>query len=92
MIVRIPLEGQFELDDHEALELNDLDNQLVALVESDNAAQFVPTLAKMLALVRAKGDRVPDTDLRSSAIVLPPEDLTFEEAQALFRGEGLVPG
>ncbi len=92
MIVRIPLEGQFELDDLEALELNDLDNQLVALVETGNATQFAPTLAKMLEFVRARGEHVPDTDLRASAIVLPPADLDFEEAQALFRGEGLVPG
>ena len=91
MIVRIPLEGQFELDDQEAVELNALDNQLVALVESGDSAKFAATLAKMLDYVRARGDHVPDTDLHPSAIVLPPGDLDLDEAQALFKGEGLVP-
>ena len=92
MIVRIPLEGQFELDDAEATELNALDNELVALVERGDRAQFAETLGKMLAYVRARGDLLPDTDLQASAIVLPPGDLDFEEAQALFKGEGLIPG
>ena len=92
MIVRIPVEGQFELDDQEAAALNELDNQLVSLVERGDAAQFAVTLGKMLDFVRTRGDHVPDTELQPSAIVLPPGDLDFEEAQALFKGEGLVPG
>lgn len=92
MIVRIPTEGQFELDDQEAGELNDLDNKLVALVEHGNEAQFSTVLAQMEDLVRTKGDHLPDSDLHASDIVLPPPDLTFEEAQALFKGDGLIPG
>lgn len=92
MIVRIPTEGQFELDDSEANELNELDNQLVALIQGGDENSFAAVLAAMEDLVRTKGDHLPDAELHPSDVVLPPPDLTFEEAQALFSGEGLIPG
>jgi hypothetical protein len=92
MIVRIPLEGQFELDDTEAEELNAQDNKLVEIVAKGDAKQFAANLAKMLDYVRERGDLLPDTELHASTIVLPPGDLELEEAQTMFKGEGLIPG
>jgi hypothetical protein len=34
---------------------------------------------------------VPDDELVVSEVIIPPPDLTFEEARAEFTGEGLIP-
>jgi hypothetical protein len=45
----------------------------------------------MLELVRSRGRRVPDEELVESDVILPPPDVSFEEAKAGFSGEGLIP-
>ena len=45
----------------------------------------------MVGLVRNDCTPVPDDELAVSDVILPPPDLTFEEAQAEFTGEGLIP-
>jgi hypothetical protein len=45
----------------------------------------------MLELVSADGNALPDEELVESDIILPPRDITFEEAQGEFTGEGLIP-
>jgi hypothetical protein len=42
--------------------------------------------------VRDKGQVVDGDDLRESEVILPPPDLTLEEAAEEFSGEGLIPG
>jgi hypothetical protein len=42
--------------------------------------------------VREKGTAVPVDELVESDLVLPDRDLTLEEAEELFVGEGLLPG
>ncbi|OGG49769.1 MAG: hypothetical protein A3F84_16840 [Candidatus Handelsmanbacteria bacterium RIFCSPLOWO2_12_FULL_64_10] len=92
MIVRIASEGQFRLDDSLAVQLNDFDNQLVQVVDSGSEAQFAPLLARMLDFVRSKGQPMADDDLSASQVVLPPPDIDFDEAQHLFKGDGLIAG
>ena len=41
--------------------------------------------------VRTNGTRVPDDDLSASEGIVPPDDLSLEEARQLFEGEGLIP-
>jgi hypothetical protein len=45
-----------------------------------------------VAFVRSNGRKVGDDDLRGSDIILPPPDLSVEEARVAFQGEGLIPG
>jgi hypothetical protein len=45
----------------------------------------------MTEAVRTNGARLPDDDLSPSDGIIPPEDLTLEEARELFEGEGLIP-
>ena len=47
---------------------------------------------QLLDYVRAKGTPVGDDDLFGSDIILPPPDVSLEEAQTEFQGEGLIPG
>jgi hypothetical protein len=45
----------------------------------------------MLELVASDGNAVPQDELVESDVILPPRDVTFEEAKAEFSGEGLIP-
>ena len=92
MIVRIPTEGQFNLPGSYVDQLNDVDNELVEAVETGDRASFRELLDRMLSLVREHGTPVPMDELVESDLMLPVPDLTLEEAQELFVGEGLLPG
>ncbi len=92
MIVRILTEGQFNLPGAHVDELNDIDNRLVEVVEQEDRAKFDVLLKEMLDLVRQKGTPVPIDELVESDLVLPEPDITLEEAEELFTGEGVLPG
>ena len=92
MIIRIPTEGQFNLPGSYVDQLNDVDNELVEAVETGDRASFRELLDRMLRLVREHGTPVPVDELVESDLMLPVPDLTLEEAQELFVGEGLLPG
>ena len=92
MIIRIPTEGQFNLPGSYVDQLNDVDNELVEAVETGDRASFRELLNRMLTLVREHGTPVPVEELVESDLMLPVPDLTLEEAQELFVGEGLLPG
>ena len=92
MIVRILGEGQFNLPGVVIDELNDIDNQMVVAVEAEDEANFTRLLHEMLTLVREKGAPVPVDELVESDLILPESDLTLDEAEHIFIGDGLLPG
>ena len=92
MIVRILSEGQYDLPGAHVDELNKIDNQLVEVVEQENQEEFARLLKSMLDLVREQGTPVPVDELVESDLVLPEPDITLQEAEKLFTGEGLLPG
>ena len=91
MIVRVSGEGQFKLPDEDAERLNDLDNRAVAAVEAGDREGFAELWAQMLELVRSDGQALDEDELEGSDVILPPRDITFEEAQGEFTGDGLIP-
>jgi hypothetical protein len=91
VIVRISTEGQYRLDDGQATKLNDLDNQLVSLVSSGDEKGFRRVFGEMLDLARS-GTELDEEELSESDVILPPPDLSLEEASEEFTGEGLIPG
>jgi len=91
VIVRIANEGQFRLPDEDAGRLNELDNAAVAAAEAKDEAKFNELWQQMLALIQSDGEEVPDDELVESDVILPPRDVTFEEACAEFTGDGLIP-
>ena len=91
MIVRIAGEGQYRLPDGDQDRLNELDNEAVSAVEAGDEAKFQELWAQMLEIVKADGNALPDDELVESDVILPPRDVTFEEAQGEFTGEGLIP-
>jgi len=91
VIVRIATDDQYRLPDEDAARLNELDNQAVAAVDAGDEARFHAVFEEMLTLVRRDGQRLDDDDLEESDVILPPPDLSFDEARHEFTGEGLIP-
>ena len=91
MIVRISGEGQFKLPDEDAERLNELDNEAVAAVDEGDEGRFQELWEQMLSLVQDDGTAVGDDELVESDVILPPRDISFEEAKADFTGDGLIP-
>ena len=91
MIVRISGEGQFRLPDGDADRLNELDNEAVAAVEAGDEDKFQSLFGEMVSLVESDGEAIADDELVESDVILPPRDVSFEEAAGEFTGEGLIP-
>jgi hypothetical protein len=91
VIVRLMGEGQFRVDDTLVERLNELDEQAAAAVEQGDEAALSGALARMGALVREGGDQLADADLSPSEAIVPPDDLSLDEARELFTGDGLIP-
>jgi hypothetical protein len=92
VIVRISTEGQYEVPDSDTDELNQLDNRAVDACETTDEASFGKAFGELLDFVRSHGRAVPDDELVGSDIILPPPDVSLEEARTEFQGEGLIPG
>jgi hypothetical protein len=91
VIVRISGEGQFNLPDEDAERLNELDNRAVSAVEQGDETGFRELWSQMLELVASDGNAVPEDELVASDVILPPRDVSFEEAKGEFTGDGLIP-
>jgi len=93
VIVRISNEGQYRLDDDLHARLNGLDDDVVAAVDAGDEARFHESYEELLRFIREEGTELDDDDLHPSQFILPPADLTYEEAKDAghFDGEGLIP-
>lgn len=91
MIVRLMGEGQFRVADDLLGRLNELDDRAQSSLESEDEAALDGTLEEMWTLVRDAGEKLPDDELATSDVAIPPSDLTLEETRRLFSPEGLIP-
>jgi PspA-Associated protein len=91
MIVRISGEDQYRLSDADAEQLKQLEKAVVAVVDGGQKDGFDTALRALLDFVRTHGERLSSDELEASNMILPPSDLTFEEAGREFSGEGLIP-
>jgi len=92
VIIRIATEGQYELTESDAEVLNELDNQAVAACEAGDEEGFKQSFKELIEFVRKHGHPVSEDRLDPSDVIVPPPDVSFQEAQAEFSGEGLIPG
>lgn len=92
MIVRIMGEGQVKLDDSHFAELNKLDDELLAEMESGDEAGFRRTLGALLDAVQPAGLSLPDDALEPSELILPAPEASLEEVREMLTDEGLIPG
>jgi hypothetical protein len=91
VIVRIMGEGQWRVDDDALRELDSLDSEAAKLLEEGDEEGLRRVLATMAERVRQHGEQLPDADLHPSDAIVPPTDLSLDEARQLFEGEGLIP-
>jgi hypothetical protein len=91
VIVRISGEAQYEIDESHHTALNTFDNEVVAAVDAGDEAAFADRWGALLDFIRANGQETADDDLSGSDLILPPADITFDEAGEEFTGDGLIP-
>ncbi|MFF3287436.1 hypothetical protein [Streptomyces sp. NPDC003023] len=91
MIVRIMGEGQLEVAERHLPELNKLDDELLAEIESGDGSGFRRTLHALLEKIRDLGEPLPDASLEPSELILPAAEATLEEVRELLGDNGLIP-
>jgi hypothetical protein len=92
VIIRILTEGQFEVPDSLVAHLNELDNAVLAALDSGDEHEFRISLAALLGAVREAGTPVAADFLGASDATLPYADATVEETRELLKSDGLIPG
>jgi hypothetical protein len=92
VIVRISGEGQYDVADDDVAALNELDSATVTACQAGDGSGFADVYAKLVEFVRSKGNKLDDDELLGSDIILPPPDLSVQEARKAFQGDGLIPG
>jgi hypothetical protein len=91
VIVRLLGEGQFRVDDALISRLNELDDEIARAVEAGDEQALWKGLQELAETVRANGSRLSDEELTPSDAVIPPEDLTLDEARELLSDDGFIP-
>jgi hypothetical protein len=91
VIVRLLGEGQFRVDDALIGRLNELDDEVERAVAAEDERALWTGLQALGDAVREHGVKLADDDLSPSDAIIPPEDLSLEEAQELLQDEGFIP-
>ncbi|HLN06698.1 MAG TPA: hypothetical protein VK217_10500 [Acidimicrobiales bacterium] len=87
MIVRILGEGQFELREDQVAALEELDQQLVAALDSGDESRFTAALTRLVQTVRSDGTPVATDRFVPSDLTLPHESATLAEVRELLASE-----
>lgn len=90
MIVRIQSEGQYEVADEAISRLDELDNRLYGLMQAGDESAFCGVLGDMISLVKREGTPLPIDRLVPSDVILPPSDISLDEARQLLTDEGFL--
>ncbi|MDW5550267.1 PspA-associated protein PspAA [Methanosarcina sp.] len=89
MIIRIMGEGQYRAPEALCDELNQIDNRIVDLVNEGKVEEFRSELARLISQIKERGEPIKAEEILESDIIVPPEDLSFEEAKDVFKGSGI---
>ena len=91
MIVRIFSDGQYRIPEDAQKQLHELDAQTVEAIDAGDETAFKSSYGALVELIHSSGERLSDDELEPSDLMLPPADITLEEAREEFTGEGLLP-
>jgi hypothetical protein len=92
MIIRIMGQGQFEVKSSLFDDLNKIDNKIVEYVQKGNEKGYKKSLADLIGIITREGQMVDNKELVESDVIVPPADMTLEEARQVFRGKGIFEG
>ena len=91
MIVRLMGAGQYRVEESVRQSLNELDDRAQAAIEAGDEVTLDEVLEEMWQVVRRAGEPLPDEEIATSDVLIPPSDLTLEETQQLISHEGFIP-
>jgi hypothetical protein len=91
VIIRIFSDGQYRIPQDAQARLHELDVETVHAIDANDEAGFAKSYGALLEHIHASGERLDDDELEPSDLMLPPPDITLEEAREEFTGEGLIP-
>lgn len=92
MIIRIMNENQYIVPSLYFDDINKLDNEIVKLIAKGDKKGFKEKYTELISIVRKNGIPMDVKTLKESDLIIPPADITFDEAKKIFSGEGLIPG
>jgi predicted transcriptional regulator len=91
MIVRLMGEGQWRVDDALKARLDELDAETERAAELGDEQALHAALQAMHDMVREAGEKLEHAHLGASDAVIPPADLSVEDARAMLEGEDIFP-
>lgn len=91
MIVRLMGEGQWQVDDSLKARLDELDDETERAVEAGDENALHAALRALHDAVRESGEKLDHAHLGASDAVIPPDDLSLDEARKLLAGEDPFP-
>jgi len=84
-------EGQWDVDESVRSRIDELDADTEQAVAAGDEQALRTALTALHDLVRESGRLLDHDYLGASDLVVPPADLSLDEAHALLHGEGLIP-
>jgi hypothetical protein len=90
MIVRISGTGQFDLENEAVDRLHQLDAELTKVMDARDETRFHEVLSSIINLVQNEGEPLSHDTVVPSDVIVPPEDITLDEAHGFFTDEGLL--
>lgn len=84
-------EGQWRVDDSLRARIDELDTDTEHVVAAGDEQALQAALRALHELVRRSGEQLDHAHLGASDVIVPPADLSLDEARELLHGEGLIP-
>jgi hypothetical protein len=93
--IRVLGSGQFKIDLNTVKEINQIDNEIVALLQNNEnndivRKEFDEKIRKIYDKVNEKGTVIETKEIIVSDIILPGSDIDLKKARELFKGSGII--
>jgi hypothetical protein len=93
--IRVLGSGQFKIDLNTVKEINQIDNEIVALLQHNEnndivRKEFDEKIRKIYDKVNEKGTVIETKEIIVSDIILPGSDIDLKKARELFKGSGII--
>lgn len=93
--IRVLGSGQFKIDLNTVKEINQIDNEIVALLQNNEnndivRKEFDEKIRKIYDKINEKGTVIESTEIIVSDIILPGSDIDLKKARELFKGAGII--
>lgn len=82
-------QGQYRVNSSLFDDLNKIDNKIVGYVEKGDRKAYKKSLDELIGMVIREGKKVAAKEIVESDIIVPPADMTIEEARDIFKGSGI---